>query len=68
MQKLKYSYKQGETPIERLRNKIQVLFGVISLAEVDERASPELKEAAGKASGVLEDVKDLLDDVENINI
>tara|TARA_R100000656_G_scaffold72850_2_gene54318 strand:+ start:587 stop:817 length:231 start_codon:yes stop_codon:yes gene_type:complete len=63
MSKLKYNYKEGETPIERLRNKIQAIFGTISLAEVQD-CNPMLQESAKKSANVLEDIKILLDDAE----
>lgn len=60
---LKFNYKEGETPIERLRNKIQALFGTISMAEIQD-CSPMLQESAKKATKILDDIKILLDDAE----
>lgn len=58
---LKHKYKGWENPEERLRNKIQPLFTLWHYAS--QSSDPELVEVAETCQPVLQDIKDLLDDI-----
>lgn len=60
--KLKYSYKKDETPEERLRNKLQPIFYLVSAVETRSE-DPYLKELAAKCALDLDEVIMLLDDI-----
>ena len=59
---LKYNYVGEETPVERLRNKLQPLFYLTELAGAAEdiRKFPELIKAA---NDILDEIRDHLSDV-----
>ena len=65
MSKLKYEYKENETPEERLRNKLQPFFYLASAVEVGE-ASAEIKEVATMCLSVTDDIINLLDDMSTL--
>lgn len=62
MTKLKYSYRNGETPIERLRNKLQPIFLLVATAEV-QTSNEGLKELGSMCVPILDEINDLLDDI-----
>lgn len=59
----KYTYKTGETPVERLRNKISGLTTLIDLLskKIDD---PIMCELIRKTKEGFEDIRTLLDDAE----
>jgi hypothetical protein len=59
----KYNYVGEETPVERLRNKLQPLFYLVELAGAGEdlKEFPDLIEAANDN---LEDIRDHLSDIQ----
>ena len=65
MEKLKYEYKQSETPEERLRNKLQPFFYLVSAVKVGE-VSAEIKAVAAMCLSVVDDIQDLLDDMNTL--
>jgi hypothetical protein len=62
MSKLKYNYKEHETPEERLRNKLQPFWYLVSLA--CDSTDPDIKSAADMCNKNLDGIVNLLDDIE----
>lgn len=60
---LKYDYQGDETPVERLRNKLQPLFFIVERLKSGEdlKDFPEVVEAANDN---LEDIRDHLSDIQ----
>ena len=58
--KLVYTYREGETPEERLRNKIQPLFTLVSILEAKGEVTPEV---IALSKSTVNDIRDLLDDI-----
>ena len=52
----KYNYKEGETPIERLRNKLSCVFTLLHILKP--------KKETIDTDALMEEVRDLLDDAE----
>ncbi len=63
--KLVYNYRSGETPEERLRNKLQPLFSLVNTVATGEKVS---KQHIDICVSVLPDIKDLLDDMSTFYI
>ena len=57
-----YVYRQGESPEERLRNKLQPFFTLVTLVEQDP-TSEHTKKTVATCKVVMEDIKDILTDI-----
>jgi hypothetical protein len=55
-----YTYREGETPEERLRNKIQPLFTLVSMLEAGATVSPEV---ISLSRATVTDIRSLLNDI-----
>lgn len=59
----KYHYKEGETPEERLRNKLQSVFFLVEILEKNKEQFGGIRELIDSAVSAKADIGKILDDI-----